>query len=95
MWRLRRAPWLRDSKKSPMSIEFQGAKEIKCDATKLTGDQLKVDAQGGKTLTASVTCTAPKGSYQARGDLRFGYESPSGAQGLGAETATWKFEIKP
>jgi hypothetical protein len=90
--RIQLAPWLTFSKKTPMDFSFQGANEIKCDAKKLTGDQLKVD---GKTLTATVTCSAPKGSYQARGDLRFGYESPSGAQGLGAETASWKFEIKP
>jgi hypothetical protein len=89
--RVQLSPWNTFSKKTPMEYSFQGAKEIKCDATTLKGDQVKTD---GKTLTATVTCTAPKGSYQARADLRFGYESASGAQGLGAENASWKFEIK-
>ena len=86
------SPWNSFSDKTPGEFTFSGAKEIKCDALSLKGNQLKIE---GKTLTASVTCTAPKGIYQARGDLKFGYVGPGGAQGLGAETATWKFEIKP
>ena len=86
------SPWNSFSDKAPRELTFAGAKEIKCDATTLKGDQVKIE---GKNLTATVTCTAPKGVYQARGDLKFGYAGPSGAQGLGAETATWKFEIKP
>ena len=84
------ANWLTYSKKSPMEFTFQAAKEVKCDATSLKGDQLKID---GKTLTATVTCTAPKGSYQARGDMRFGYDSPNGSTGLGNDGASWKFEV--
>ena len=84
--------WLTYSKKSPMEFTFQAAKEVKCDATSLKGDQLKI---ADKTLTATVTCTAPKGSYQARGDIRFSYDSPNGATGLGQDSATWKFEVKP
>jgi hypothetical protein len=86
------SPWNSFSDKAPREFTFAAAKEIKCDATTLKGDQIKID---GKNLTATVTCTAPKGIYQARGDLKFGYVGASGAQGLGAETATWKFEIKP
>lgn len=82
--------WLTFSKKSPTEFTFQAAKEVKCDATTLKGDQLKVD---GKTMTAQVTCTAPKGSYQARAEIRFGYDSPNGATGLGNDGATWKFEV--
>jgi len=55
-----------------------------------TGDKSKI---GGKMLTAAITCTAPKGMYEARGELRFGYANPSGATGLGAEAADWKFEV--
>lgn len=84
--------WLTFSKKSPTEFRFQAAKEVKCDATTLKGDQLKVD---GKTMTAQVTCTAPKGSYQARAEIRFGYDSPNGATGLGNDGATWKFEVTP
>lgn len=90
--RVQLAAWNSFSTKSPMEFTFQGAKEIKCNATTLKGDQLKID---GKTLTATVSCSAPKGAYQARGELRFGYVSGTGAQGVGAEVATWKFEIKP
>jgi hypothetical protein len=86
------SPWLDYSKKTPMSFTFTGPKEVQCPTTTLTGDQMKID---GKTLTGTVTCTAPKGVYQARGEIRFGYVSPSGAQGLGVEDASWKFEIKP
>lgn len=90
--RVQLAPWLTYSKKSPMELTFTGPKELKCDATTLKADQLKID---GKTLTGTINCTAPKGSYETRAELKFGYESPSGAQGLGVEAAKWKFEIKP
>lgn len=85
------ANWLTFSKKSPMEFTFRAAKEVKCNATTLRGDQLKIE---GKTLTATVTCTAPKGSYQARGEIRFGYDSPNGATGLGNDGATWKFVVQ-
>ncbi|HEY5950016.1 MAG TPA: hypothetical protein VIV40_31190 [Kofleriaceae bacterium] len=84
--------WLTFSKKSPMEFTFQAAKEVKCDATKLKAEQMKIV---DKTLTATVTCTAPKGSYQARGEIRFGYDSPNGATGLGNDGATWKFVVGP
>lgn len=84
------APWLTFSKQTPMEFRLMAAKEVKCNATTLKGNQLKI---ASRQLTATVTCTAPRGSYQARGDLRFGYESPGGATGLGAETATWDFQV--
>lgn len=91
--RIQLSPWLTFSKKTPMSYTFTGAKEIKCEpGTTLTGDKLKLD---GRILTGTVTCTAPKGSYQARAEIKFGYESVAGAQGLGVEAASWKFDIKP
>ena len=86
------ASWLTYSKKTPMEFTLAAAKEVKCDATTLKGDKLKID---GRTLTATVTCTAPKGSYQARGEIRFGYDSPNGATGLGNDGMTWKFEVAP
>jgi uncharacterized protein len=33
--------------------------------------------------------------YEARGELNFGYDTPSNASGLGTEGAKWKFEVKP
>ena len=86
------SPWLTYSKKSPTEFTFQAAKEVKCDATTLKGDQLKI---ADKTMTATVTCTAPKGKYEARGAIRFGYDNPNGATGLGNDGATWKFDVTP
>ncbi len=91
-FKIQLAKWLSYSKKSPMEFTFHAAKEVKCDATTLKGNQLKIE---GKTLTAKVTCTAPRGSYQARGVIRFGYDSPNGATGLGNDGATWKFVVEP
>ena len=85
------ANWLSYSKKTPMQYTVSVPKEIKCDATKLTGDQLKID---GRTLTATVTCSAPRGNYQVRGEIRFGYENPDRTTGLGNDGATWTFEVK-
>jgi hypothetical protein len=85
------ASWLGYSTKSPTQLTVTVPPDFKCDATTLTGDQIKlVDKQ----LTATVTCSGPRGIYEARGELRFGYDAPGGATGIGAESAKWKFEIK-
>jgi hypothetical protein len=81
------ASWLTPTKKSKPEFTFQAAKEVKCDPVQIV--------ESGKTITASVTCTAPKGNYQARGEIRFGYDSPNGATGLGNDGATWSFEVTP
>lgn len=86
------ANWLTFSQKAPMEFTLSTAKEVKCDATTLKADKLKIQ---GRTLTAQVTCTAPKGNYQARGEIRFGYDSPGGATGLGNDGVTWKFDVAP
>ncbi len=86
------ASWQSFDGKTPMQFTLTAANALSCNTRTLTGDQLKIE---GKVLKASVTCTAPKGSYQARGELRFGYTSLSGATGVGSEAATWSFEIRP
>ncbi|MBA3465731.1 MAG: hypothetical protein H0T46_37715 [Deltaproteobacteria bacterium] len=86
------AKWLTYAKKTPMSFKLTAPPDFKCDAKELKGDQLKVE---NNILTASVSCTAPKGIYEARGELNFGYDTPSNASGLGTEGAKWKFEVKP
>lgn len=86
------AGWLAYSTTSPREFKLTVPPDFKCDATVLKGDQIKID---GATLTASATCSAPKGIYEARGDLRFGYTTPSNASGLGTEGGKWKFEVKP
>ena len=85
------ASWLKYSTKAPREYKITVAKEIQCDATSLKGDQLKVD---GQNLVGQVTCSGPKGSYEARGNISFGYDAPGGS-GLGTEGASWKFVIKP
>ena len=86
------AKWLTFSKKTPMNFKLTAPPDFKCDAKELKGDQIKVE---NNVLTASVSCTAPKGIYEARGELNFGYDTPSNAAGLGTEGAKWKFEVKP
>jgi hypothetical protein len=87
------SPWLVYSAKSTPSV-FKATvpPDFKCDNKELRGDQLKVD---GLTMTAAITCTAPKGIYEARGELTWGFETPGSAAGLGTEGAKWKFEVKP
>ena len=84
------ASWVKHSTKTPREFKVMTPKEIACDATTLRGDQVKIE---GQTLTGAVTCSAPRGSYEVRGQLSFGYDAPAGA-GLGTESANWKFEIK-
>jgi hypothetical protein len=86
------ASWLTFSKQTPMEFALTAPKDLRCETTKLEADKLQIS---GRTLTAKITCTAARGSYQIRGDLRFGYESPNGTTGLGTDGATWKFEITP
>jgi len=85
------ASWLQYSKKSPMEFTLMAPKEVTCDRRKLVGDQLQIT---GKTLTAKVTCSAPKGSYEVRGSINFGYDTPTGGTGLGADGARWNFQVK-
>lgn len=85
------AAWLTYSGKTPMEMALTLPPDIKCDATTLKGDQIKV---ADRLLTAAVTCSGPRGIYEARGELRFGYDAPGGGTGIGAESARWKFEIK-
>ena len=81
------ASWLTFSKKTKPELTFTAAKEVKCEPQQVVA--------ADKTLTVNVTCTAPKGSYQARGEIRFGYDSPNGSSGIGNDGATWKFEVAP
>jgi hypothetical protein len=91
-YKVQLANWLTFSQKTPMEFTFASSKEVKCDATTIKADKMKIE---GHTLTAQVTCTAPKGSYQARGEIRFGYDTPTGGTGLGNDGVTWKFEVAP
>ena len=86
------ANWLTYSATQARSFELTVPKDIKCDATKLTGNQIKVD---GHTLTAQVSCSGPRGSYEARGAMKFGYDSPAGAGFGNADGVVWKCTVTP
>lgn len=67
--------------------------DVTCDAPMKRGKDVTVS---GRTLTAKFTCqSAVKGAYELRASLRFGYDTPNKATGVGEETVSWKFEIKP
>lgn len=87
------AGWLVFSHKPGTTMEYKVtvSKDIQCDRTALAGDQLKPVNQ---TLTATVTCSGSKGSYEALGKINFGYDAPTGATGIGTDGARWRFEIK-
>lgn len=86
------ASWLVYSKKPGTNYEWKATlpPDIKCDNTQLKGDQLQAS---GQTLSIKMTCSGPHGSYEATGQLQFGYDVPSGATGIGADGGKWKFEI--
>jgi hypothetical protein len=87
------AGWLKYSTKTPREFKVTVPKDITCDATTLKGEQVKI--ADGNLLVGMVTCSGPKGSYEARANISFGYDAPNGGAGLGTEGANWKFEIKP
>lgn len=67
--------------------------DVTCDAKMKRGKEVAV---AGRTLTAKFTCSsAVKGAYELRATLRFGYDAPNKATGVGEETVSWKFEVKP
>lgn len=92
--KIKLSPWLKFSKRTPAEFKLTVSSDIKCDATTLRGDQLRlVDPT---TMIAQVSCSGPKGVYEARGAITFGYDNPiAGAAGLGTEGTGWMFEIKP
>lgn len=86
------ASWLTYDRAAPMELVLTAPGDFTCDRRRLQAEHMQID---GQTLTATTTCSAPKGSYEARGELRFGFRSPSGGAGVGSDGARWKFEIKP
>ncbi len=88
------APWLKFSKRTPAEFKLTVPPDIKCDATTLRGNQLRL--ADPTTMIAQVSCSGSKGVYETRGAITFGYDNPiAGGTGLGTDGAGWKFEIKP
>lgn len=87
------ATWLRFTPAQPATMTITPPPDVSCDATKVTGDKLKLV---GNKLEAAVRCTAAvKGSYEAQGMIRFNFAGPRGAVGVGDEALRWKFEVRP
>lgn len=84
------APWLTFAQ--PYHFELTAPKDIQCSARSLADNQLTVQ---GRNLVASVTCTAPRGIYEAQGHIQFNYTLPSKEGGVGEDGTTWKFEVIP
>jgi hypothetical protein len=76
----------------PMRFELTAPRELQCNARSLADAQLQPD---GHTLVAAVTCTAPRGVYEAQGRISFRYTTPARATGIGEDGASWKFEVTP
>jgi hypothetical protein len=76
--------WLRFKPDATAIFALTAPKDVKCEKS------TKID---GRTLTATASCSGPKGSYEVQGKLSFGYSTPSG-DGLGQDGTSWKFEIK-
>lgn len=85
------ASWLKYNTKTPREYKVMLPKDIVCNASSLKGDQVTIADQ---TLTGTVTCSGPRGVYEIRGNLSFGYDTPGGGAGLGTESTNFKFEIK-
>jgi hypothetical protein len=67
--------------------------DVTCDAKMRRGAEVVVS---GRTLSTKFTCSsAVKGAYELRASLRFGYDTPNKATGVGEDNVSWKFEVKP
>lgn len=67
--------------------------DVTCDAKMKRGADVSID---GKLLRAKFTCSSTvKGAYELRAALRFGYDAPNKATGVGEDNVSWKFVVKP
>jgi hypothetical protein len=84
------ASWLTYAQ--PIELTIQAPQAISCDARTLSGDQLRPE---GQILKATVTCSAPRGSYEATGKIHFEYRLPTKETGIGEDGAKWKIDVSP
>jgi hypothetical protein len=86
------AAWLTTSNKSPLEFALTAPSNVTCTKTKLAEKDVKMDA---KIIEATFSCKATKaGSYETSASLRFGFENPTRATGVGSDSARWKFTVK-
>jgi hypothetical protein len=85
------ASWLSFNRKAITEFSLTVSPDFKCDSLALKGDKVQID---GRKLTAAIGCIVNgKGSYEARGNYRFGYDNPNGTTGLGTDSVGWKFDV--
>ncbi len=86
------ASWLAFDAGVKPEVRLTVPPDVTCDAA---GKAIPATLEG-RRLTAVVGCTgAVKGSYEARMDLRFGYRALNKAVGVGQDTVSFKFQVRP
>ena len=87
------SPWLSFSQKVPTRAVLTLPPNVTCDKSALDRNDLQTR---GRTMSGSVNCRGTKpGSYEARADLRFGYDNPNQSTGVGTDGVGWKFLVEP
>ncbi len=87
------AAWLTFDRKAITEFALTVSPDFKCDTLALKGDNVVIE---GHKLIASIGCVVRgKGSYEARGAFRFGYDNPNGSIALGTDSVGWKFDVIP
>ncbi|MBK9032117.1 MAG: hypothetical protein IPL61_12495 [Myxococcales bacterium] len=87
------ATWLNWNNMVPEVFLTTLPPDLTCDAKMKRGADVTVD---GKFLRAKFQCSSMvKGAYELRAALRFGYDAPNKATGVGEDNVSWKFVIKP
>lgn len=87
------ASWLAWNNMVPEVFLTTVPPDVTCDAKMKRGKEVTVD---GKFLRASFSCSSTvKGAYELRAALRFGYDAPNKATGVGEDNVSWKFVVKP
>ena len=85
------AAWLTFNRKAITEFALTVSPDFKCDTLALKGDKVTIE---GRKLTAAIGCSVNgKGSYEARGNFRFGYDNPNGSTALGTDSVGWKFDV--
>lgn len=91
--KLELASWLHYDPARPAVLTVTPPPDVKCDATTVMPDKMKIV---GNSLEATIHCTAAvKGSYEAKGMVRFNFVGPRNGVGLGDDGVKWKFEVRP
>jgi hypothetical protein len=87
------AAWLAFNNMVPEVFLTNLPPDVTCDAKMKRGKDLAI---AGRQLKATFACSAAvKGAYEMRASLRFGYDAPNKATGVGEDNVSWKFVVQP